>query len=128
MRAFLRTGTIIFVLLVLFLASSAASNEQENASEQKLISIANLFTWATTSPREWDKGALYAGLGLVGALVTVFSLVGGAVPGTSGFVQIEAGLKRVEEREKILDKLIRDKHWRRVDSLSWSNGTQEGLC
>jgi hypothetical protein len=40
--------------------------------------------------------------------VTVFGLIGGAVPGTAGFVRIEAGMKRVEEREKILDKLIKD--------------------
>jgi hypothetical protein len=109
MRTISRTGAIIFVVLVLFLASSAASTKPENASEQKAISVANPFTWATTSPIDWDKGFLYAGLGLVGALVTVFSLVGGAVPGTSGFARIEAGLKRVEEREKIIDKLIRDK-------------------
>lgn len=74
------------------------------------IEVANLFKWATGTSPDWVRGALYAGLGLVGALVTVFSLIGGAIPGTAGFMRIEAGMKRVEEREKILDKLIKDPH------------------
>ena len=43
-----------------------------------------------------------------GALITVFGLIGGAIPGTAVFARIEAGMKRVEEREKIIDKLIKD--------------------
>ncbi len=43
---------------------------------------------------------------LVGALVTVFGLIGGAIPGTAGYARIEAGPKRVEELEETLQKLV----------------------
>ena len=78
------------------------------AGDSTPIEVVNLFTWATGASVDWGTGALYAFLGLIGALVTVFSLIGGAIPGTSGSVRIEAGMKRVEEREKILDKLIEE--------------------
>ena len=71
------------------------------------IDVANLFTWLASAPPDWVRGILYAALGLVGALVVVFTLVGGAVPGTAGFARIEADLKRVEERERILDDLLK---------------------
>lgn len=69
--------------------------------------VANPFEWFTRTPPDWGTGALFAALGTVGALVTVFSLIGGAIPGTAGSAPIEAGLKRLEEREKQLDKLIK---------------------
>ena len=72
------------------------------------IETVNVFTWAAGPSPDWARGALYALLGLIGALITVFSLVGGAIPGTAGYMRIEAGMKRVEDREKILDKLIED--------------------
>ncbi len=86
--------------------SREAAPAQEKDSER--IEVVNLFTWATGPSPDWGRGALYAFLGLIGALVTVFGLIGGAVPGTAGFARIEAGMKRVEGREKILDKLIKD--------------------
>lgn len=89
-------GAVIFAFLVPGTAAAAEA-----------IEVGNLFTWATGSTiPDWGRGGLYAALGLIGALVTVFTLIGGAVPGTAGFARIEAGLKRVEEREKILDAMI----------------------
>jgi hypothetical protein len=35
------------------------------------IKVADLLTWATTTPPDWGRGALFAGLGFVGALVTI---------------------------------------------------------
>ena len=91
---------LLCAAIVVFLVPGAAT-----ASEP--IEVGNLFTWATDGPApNWGKGGLFAALGLIGALVTVFTLVGGAVPGTAGFARIEANLKRVEEREKILDSMI----------------------
>jgi hypothetical protein len=77
------------------------------AQQSQPIDVANLFTWLASAPPDWVRGILYSALGLVGALVVVFTLVGGAVPGTAGFARIEADLKRVEEREKILDDLLK---------------------
>ena len=81
------------------------SKSDDDRSKQVL----SLFTWFTDveSP-DWITGVIYALLGLEGALITVFGLIGGAIPGTAVFARIEAGMKRVEEREKIIDKLIKD--------------------
>jgi hypothetical protein len=54
----------------------------------------------------WGTGALYAGLGLVGALVIVFGLIGGAIPGTAGFARIDLNQQRVEQRQQIIDQLM----------------------
>jgi hypothetical protein len=70
-------------------------------SDNAEIDLANLFTWATSNPPNWGLGGLYAALGLVGALFTVFGLVGSAVPGTAGKAKIDADterLKRLTER------------------------------
>ncbi len=102
-RAFISI-LLVVSLSVLFISTSSAQESQPTQP----IGVANLFTWATGDSPDWGRGALYSCLGLLGALVTVFSLVGGAIPGTAGFARIEAGMKRVEEREKILDIMIKD--------------------
>ena len=107
-----KTGLLLVVLssLVLLGLGTLRQPETPPVSVQEApeeIGVANLFTWVKSTPPQWGTGALYAALGFVGALVTVFGLVGGAVPWTAGFARIEAGLKRIEKREKRLDKLIR---------------------
>jgi hypothetical protein len=96
------------ILLVVNSVTLAGEPAPTPVTYSDRIEVVNLFTWATGPSPKWGVGALYAFLGLIGALVTVFGLIGGAVPGTAGFVRIEAGMRRVEEREKILDKLIKD--------------------
>lgn len=56
-----------------------------------------LFHWreAEGGP-DWGTGWLYAALGAVGALITMFSLIGGAVPGIAGQARIDADGKRLE--------------------------------
>jgi len=93
---------ITFLLLVGPLYGQGPSQSAQSDS-----TVANLFAWSNSTPPDWATGSSFALLGLVGALFTVFSLIGGAIPGTAGYVRIEAGLKRVEEREKKLDDLIK---------------------
>ena len=75
--------------------------------EAKGIEVANLFTWARETPPAWGRGALLAGLGLVGALVTMFGLIGGAVPGTAGQAKIDAEAARLSDLYKRLEELIK---------------------
>ena len=79
------------------------------AQGAETFAVGDLFKWATAgeSP-DIFSGAMYALLGLVGALITIFGLIGGAVPGTAGYSKIEAGLNRLEARASVLDKLILD--------------------
>jgi hypothetical protein len=73
------------------------------AEESGPITVANLFSWLTTNPPDWGRGILFALLGLVGALVTIFGLIGGVVPGTAG----QAGIDADDERLKIMsDQLV----------------------
>lgn len=71
---------VLATLLVLGAAGMASAQEEETVVEQRV-----LFHWDN-----WETGTLYALLGLTGALVTMFSLIGGAVPGTAGKARIDA--------------------------------------
>lgn len=71
------------------------------------IEVANLFTWARATPADWGRGALLAGLGLVGALVTMFGLIGGAVPGTAGQARLDAEANRLKDLYGRLEELIK---------------------
>jgi opacity protein-like surface antigen len=51
--------------------------------------------WATGADIDWSKGSLLALFGLAGALFTVFTLVGGAVPGTAGQADLQAEQKKL---------------------------------
>ncbi|HSN86013.1 MAG TPA: hypothetical protein VL025_04610, partial [Thermoanaerobaculia bacterium] len=63
-----------------------------------------ILTWLTSNPPDWSKGGVFAGLGLIGALVTLFGLIGGAVPGTAGQARIDADSKRLEVMSTRLDE------------------------
>lgn len=82
-------------------ASPAAAGE---AGEEPAGPVAriDLFAWY---PR-WDLGWLYAGLGAVGALIILFGLIGGAVPGTAGQAKIDADSQRLERLSQRLEELI----------------------
>jgi hypothetical protein len=76
------------------------------AQELGPIEAANLFTWAQTTPPDWVRGVLFAGLGLIGAFVTIFGLVGGAVPGTAGQAKIDADTESLNRLSQRLEELI----------------------
>jgi hypothetical protein len=63
-------------------------------------------SWATGDKVDWSKGGLLALFGLAGALFTVFTLVGGVVPGTAGQATVEADTKRLEVWTLQLEKQI----------------------
>jgi hypothetical protein len=72
-------------LLLLGAAGVAGAQEEETVAERVL------FHWDN-----WETGTLYALLGLTGALVTMFSLIGGAVPGTAGKARIDAETAQID--------------------------------
>lgn len=76
------------------------------AQETGQITVAKLFIWASETPPDWSRGALFSALGLVGALVTIFGVVGGAVPGTAGQAEIDAGSARLLRLSERLEQLI----------------------
>ena len=114
--------SVIAGILFLFTSSSYAAQQEPNnvqqeqtdsqqeqtSVQQESISEVHLFKWASGDSPDWTRGIFYALVGLIGALITVFSLIGGAIPGTAGYMRIEAGMKRVEERERALDILIKN--------------------
>ena len=86
-------------------AKALAVTEQPTAQTEKPIEVADLFAWATSTPPDWARGGLFFVLGLLGALVTVFTLIGGAVPGTAGQMKIDADSDRLERMSKRLEEL-----------------------
>lgn len=89
---------------------SAQGNESHTEpSQNETITDLDLFTWANTDPPNWTLGILYAFLGLVGALVAIFTLIGGAVPGTAGKAIIDDDTIRLKNNSDRLDELIKSK-------------------
>ena len=101
-RIFIWATLVVCVSLLVTTIAFAQAPE----SAQEPIKVTDLFTWARTSPPNWGLGGLYAGLGLVGALVTIFGLIGGAVPGTAGQAKIDADTERLERLSDRLEELI----------------------
>jgi hypothetical protein len=62
--------------------------------------------WATGDKVDWTTGGLLLLFGAAGALVTIFFLVGGVIPGTAGQASIEAANARVEKWSEVLDTCI----------------------
>jgi len=87
--------------MLLLVTTSAAI-----AQDVPPVEMANLVFWLKKTPPDWGTGILFALLGLVGALVTVFGLIGGAVPGTAGQAQIDADTERLERLSRRLEELI----------------------
>ncbi len=71
------------------------------------IEGANVADWLVGQESiDWALGGVLFGFGFIGALVTIFSLVGGAVPGVAGQAAIDAGLARLDALSHRLDELI----------------------
>lgn len=100
--------SFIMVLVCSSVLEINTVSAQETTPQPAQINIADLFFWATTTPPDWSQGALLAGLGFVGALVTIFSLIGGAVPGTAGQVKIETDTDRYNRMHQRLEDLINE--------------------
>lgn len=98
------TLTVLLVFASLYMVSSSFAEESQPTSGS--IKVGELLTWATATPPDWGRGALLAGMGLVGALVTIFGLIGGVVPGTAGQAQIDADTARLKRLSEELEKLI----------------------
>ena len=93
----------LFIIAILVACTSLLVSTITLAQEPEPIkTTANLFSWFPV----WWKGALFAGLGLIGALVTIFGLIGGAVPGTAGQVKIDADTAQLYRWSKQLGELI----------------------
>ncbi len=99
--------TLLLVLGILILLPGSARAQLIEPPESTKIEIANLFTWLLITPIDWGRGALLAGLGLAGALITTIFLVGTTIPGTAGQVKIDSQAERLDRFYKRLDELIK---------------------
>lgn len=72
-------------------------NSTPTISDDQSISATNIniLSWSKKNPIDWSSGVIFALSGLIGALVTIFGLIGTAVPGTAGQVSIEEDCDRL---------------------------------
>ena len=96
---------VILVACTSYLVTNIAFAQEPQPTPEP-IKVSDLFPWARTTPPDWRRGALFAGLGFVGALVTIFGLIGGAVPGTAGQAKIDADTERLDRMSQRLEELI----------------------
>ncbi len=69
-----------------------SDDNKADSSENRTV----LFHWIEGDEIRWHEGGFYAALGLVGALITLFSLIGGNVPGIAAQARLDAGGARLE--------------------------------
>ena len=91
-RGPLRAVTILAVLAATMTSVIALPGRAAAQGE-----VAEFFSWLTGTPPDWNRGILYAVLGVVGALVILFTLIGGAIPGTAGKAKIDEGEETLKE-------------------------------
>lgn len=110
--------TSFLTLLTLVVAASIAlaqtpvlpqTSQSPVTSNTETIIVENLFAWARSNPVNWAQGFIFAALGLVGGLITIFTLIGGAIPGTVGQVQIEATQEQLDRLSQKLENLVNSK-------------------
>lgn len=85
------------VLAVLVAVSVFVGLLPGHAAAQGDGAVAEFFGWLTSTPPDWNRGILYAVLGVVGALVILFTLIGGAIPGTAGKAKIDEGEETLKD-------------------------------
>lgn len=90
----------------MLIVSTQGACAEQSESESQNIEISNVFSWATNGSPQWSTGIIYALLGMVGALVTIFGLIGGVIPGTAGQAKIEIDENRLERWHKKLDGVL----------------------
>lgn len=81
---------------------------QQNGNGEDQETTVVFHWWNEGVESDWSRGGVYAALGLVGALVTMFSLIGGAVPGTAGQARIDSDGRRLELLYKRLLSLAQE--------------------
>ncbi len=116
-----RKSIWIILIFIIFAASAVAAgannpsqkNETptaqvpataENNTGKDVVPWGEIFPWYS-GPSDWLKGILLALSGLMGALITIYSLIGTTMPGTSGEVSLEAEGYRLESFKKKLSEL-----------------------
>ena len=72
--------------------------------------------WATGDTIDWAKGGLLLLFGAAGALFTIFTLVGGVVPGTAGQAQIEEDTAMLAKWTVKLSTLIEGEKVKEIDA------------
>jgi hypothetical protein len=100
MRRLYTLTLLMFGLSMLVADAAVAQSTQPD--------VVDLFSWITPQGTDWKLGILFTVTGLVGALVTTFGLIGGAVPGTAGQARIDADTERLDRLTRILEDLLTD--------------------
>ena len=98
--------SLLVMGMLCMLSGVAVAQVRETDLSTERFEEGEILTWLRSNPPDWSKGGILAGLGLVGALVTLFGLIGGVVPGTAGQARIDADSKRLEVMSTRLDELI----------------------
>lgn len=95
---------VVSMSVIVTVVAFAQEPEPPQPGGKETNLFANPFTWATDGPPDWGRGALYAVLGLFGAVVTVYGVIGGFIPTAAG-EKLEADYKKLETKSKELAEL-----------------------
>lgn len=90
--------------------ASAGIKSKATGGENQPSQVAdiNILVWAKKEQIDWFTGLLLALTGLIGSLVTIYGLIGTAMPGTAGQVNINAENVRLDQLRKKQDDLWKE--------------------
>jgi Trk-type K+ transport system membrane component len=100
---------LLILVLIFFFASLeiiVVSAQETQPQRQEEFNITNVLTWLSSDPPNFILGVVYAGLGFTGAIIAIFFMVGGVIPGTAGQARIDADLHRLDLYKERLIELI----------------------
>lgn len=106
MKRFIVVIALVAGVFITFAGATAAETVGEPNGDEPEPTI-NLFGWYGDTV-DWERGLLYAGLGIGGSLVTIFTIIGGAIPGSPAQARIDADAVRLDKLYDRMEHLIDD--------------------
>jgi hypothetical protein len=99
-------SVLFFLILGITAQGESSGNPGQTANGNESMVKVTVLSWANQNPINWQMAIFLAVSGIIGALLVVFTLVGGAIPGTTGKTKIDLDTARLDILCKLQDKLI----------------------
>ena len=103
-----RLSRAVMLMTVLSFMVTATGFAQEEAPSPEVgnVEVVSFLRWLTADPINWAEGAIFFALGSIGALVTVYGLIQGKLPGIAAQAQIDLDRQRLNRYVERLDNLL----------------------
>jgi hypothetical protein len=102
----LSRAVVLMTVLSFMVTATAVAQEEAPPPEVANVEVVSFLRWLTADPINWAEGAIFFALGFIGALVTVYGLIQGKLPGIAAQAQIDLDRQRLNRYVERLDNLL----------------------